>query len=125
MVYATIEDVQRAWRDVAEFEKARFGQILEDAGLWLDLQVEAGGGPVPSASVLRFLSCNLLRRAVGELDPTGADAQWATYTDQAAQYNAPAAVRSDFYLTRWERAMLGIGQGRAGFAAGAGDDDER
>lgn len=123
MAYATIEDVQRAWRDVAEFEQARFGQILEDAGLWLDAQVEAGHGAAPDTDVMRFLSCNLLRRAVGELDPTGADAQWATYTDQAAQYNTPAAVRSDFYLTRWERAMLGIGQGRAGFAAGAGDDE--
>ncbi len=123
MAYATIEDVQRAWRDVADFERPHFEQVLSDAALWLDAQVETGRGTAPDMDVLRFLSCNLLRRAVGELDPTGADAQWATYTDQAAQYSAPAAVRSDFYLTKWERAMLGVGQGRAGFAAGAGDDE--
>lgn len=122
MAYATIEDVEKAWRDVADFERPHFDQILSDAALWLDAQVTAGGGTAPDTDVLRFLSCNLLRRAVGELDPTGADEQWATLTDQAAQYSTPAAVRSDFYLTKWERAMLGIGQGRAGFAAGAGDE---
>lgn len=122
MAYATIEDVEKAWRDVADFEKPRFSQVLEDAALWLDAQVAAGGGPVPGAGVMRFLSCNLLRRSVGELDPTGADEQWATLTDQSAQYSTPAAARSDFYLTKWERAMLGICQGRAGFAAGAGDE---
>lgn len=122
MAYATIEDVEAAWRDVADFERPRFEQVLEDAALWLDAQLSAARAPAPPHDVMRFLSCNLLRRAVGELDPTGADAQWSTLTDQAAQYSTPAAVRSDFYLTKWERTMLGIGQGSVGFSAGAGDE---
>lgn len=119
MAYATIEDVERSWRDVADYERPRFEQMLEDAALWLDVQVAAAGAEQPSVEVLRFLSCNLLRRAVGELDATGADEQWFTQTEPYIQYQTPAVTRSDFYLTKWERSMLGVGCGRAGFSAGA------
>ncbi len=118
MAYATIADVEKAWRSVADYERPHFEQTLEDAALWLDAQVASAHVAAPSAEALRFLSCNLLRRSVGELDATGADAQWSTLTEPYAQYQTPAAVRSDFFLTKWEKSMLGIGVGRAGFAQG-------
>lgn len=119
MAYATIDDVERAWREVAPFERARFGQALDDAALWLDGQCEASGRDPKGvdARVMRMLSVNLVRRAVGELDPTAAESSWTTYTDQTAQYSVPAQGGSDFWLTRWERALLGVGRGRAGFSA--------
>ena len=119
MAYASIEDVERAWRDVAPFERARFEQALDDAQLWLDGQCEASGRDPKAVrtEVMRMLSVNLVRRAVGELDPTGAESSWTTYTDQSAQYSVPAQVGSDFWLTRWERSLLGVGRGRAGFSA--------
>ena len=119
MAYATIEDVERAWREVADFERTRFGQVLEDAALWLDGQCAASGrdpGEV-SPGIMRMLSVSLLRRSVRELDPTDTEAQWTTYTDQASQASVPATVSADFYLTRWERSLLGVGRGRAGFSA--------
>lgn len=123
MAYASIEDVERAWRDVADYERPRFEQMLDDAALWLDVQVSAAGAPQAPAEVLRFLSCNLLRRAVGELDATGANDQWSTQTEPYVQYQTPAVTRSDFYLTKWERSMLGVGCGRAGFSAGGEEQD--
>lgn len=119
MAYATIDDVESAWREVAPFERARFGQALDDAALWLDGQLEASGRDPRDVKpeVMRMLSVNLVRRAVGELDPTGAESSWTTYTDQTAQYSVPAQGGSDFWLTRWERSLLGVGRGRAGFGA--------
>ena len=119
MAYATIDDVESAWREVAPFARARFGQALDDAALWLDGQLEASGRDPKAVSpeVMRMLSVNLVRRAVGELYPNGAESSWTTYTDQTSQYSVPAQGGSDFWLTRWERSLLGVGRGRAGFGA--------
>lgn len=119
MAYATIDDIERAWRDVASFERERFAQTLEDAALWLDGQCEASGvDPAGIArEVMRMLSVNLVRRMVGELDPQTDGSQWTTYTDQTSQWSTPARVGGDFYLTKGERALLGLRCGRAGFSA--------
>ena len=104
MAYATIEDIERSWRSVADYEREHVEQMLDDAALWLDAQVERSGkDPEAFAAshpdVMRFLSCNLVRRACGELDPTGAEAQWSVLTEPTAQAFTPAVVRGDFYLT--------------------------
>ena len=78
-----------------------------------------GTAPASHPDVMRFLSCNLVRRACGELDPTGAEAQWSVLTEPTAQAFTPAVVRGDFYLTKWERGLIGAGCGRAGFSPGA------
>lgn len=119
MAYATIEDVERSWREVAAFERVRFEQALEDAALWLDGQCEASGADPADVNreVMRMLSVNLVRRMVGELEPATDGSQWTTYTDQTSQWSVPARVGGDFYLTKGERALLGVGRGRAGFSA--------
>lgn len=124
MGYATIEDIERSWRSVADYEREHVEQMLDDAALWLDAQVERSGkDPEAFAAshpdVMRFLSCNLVRRACGELHPTGAEAQWSVLTEPTAQAFTPAVVRGDFYLTKWERGLIGAGCGRAGFSPGA------
>ena len=123
MAYATIKDVEAAWRTVADYERPHFEQTLEDAALWLGAQLEGAGRDVGEfakdhADVLRFLSVNLVRRSVGELDPTRAEAQWSQLTEPYADNATAAVVRSDFYLTKWEKRMLGTEQGRAGFSGG-------
>ena len=123
MAYATIKDVEAAWRTVADYERPHFEQTLEDAALWLGAQLEGAGRDVSEfakdhADVLRFLSVNLVRRSVGELDPTRAEAQWSQLTEPYADNATAAVVRSDFYLTKWEKRMLGTEQGRAGFSGG-------
>lgn len=123
MAYADISDVGTAWRSVADYETSHFEQTLEDAALWLDSQLESSGkDPAAYAAthrdVLRFLSVNLVRRSVGELNPTRAEAQWSQLTEPYADNATAAVVRSDFYLTKWEKRMLGTEQGRAGFSGG-------
>ena len=123
MAYADISDVESSWRSVADYETAHFEQTLEDAALWLDSQLEGAGKDAGEfakdhADVLRFLSVNLVRRSVGELDPTRAEAQWSQLTEPYADNATAAVVRSDFYLTKWEKRMLGTEQGRAGFSGG-------
>ncbi len=123
MAYADISDVETAWRSVADYETAHFEQTLEDAALWLGSQLESSGkDPAAYAAthrdVLRFLSVNLVRRSVGELNPTRAETQWSQLTEPYADNATAAVVRSDFYLTKWEKRMLGTEQGRAGFSGG-------
>lgn len=119
MAYATVEDLEASWRDLADWERTRMERTIEDACTWLDAQIDkAGHAPADYAeSLLRLITCNLVRRAVGELDPTGSDAQWQTYTDQVEQASTAAVVRGDFYLTQWERNALGVRAGRAGFSS--------
>ena len=122
MAYASIDDLEAAWREIAEHEVPRVEQMLEDAAVWLDGQLAASGpvGEGANDDVLRLVSCNLVRRAMGELDPTRSDAQWQTLTEPDSQWSVPAVVRSDFYLTQWERRLLGVRAGGVGFAGGMG-----
>ena len=60
MAYATIEDIERSWRSVADYEREHVEQMLDDAALWLDAQVERSGkDPEAFAAshpdVMRFL----------------------------------------------------------------------
>ena len=121
MAYATVEDLESAWRSIAEHERPHVAQMLADAATWLDGQLAAAGAGAGACDpeALRLVSCNLVRRSMGELDPTQAQAQWQTLTEPDAQWSVPAVVRSDFYLTQWERRLLGVRVGRAGFSGGA------
>nr|DAT60485.1 MAG TPA: hypothetical protein [Caudoviricetes sp.] len=120
MAYATVADLESAWREVSAPERPRLEQMLEDASAWLDGQMAASGTHAGAAGpeALRLVSCNLVRRAMGELDPTQAEARWQTLTEPEAQWSVPAVVRSDFYLTQWERRLLGVRTGRACFSGG-------
>lgn len=120
MAHATVSDLEAAWREIAEHERPHVEQMLDDASVWLDGQMAACGSTGAAPDVLRLVTCNLVRRAMGELDPTRSDTQWQTLTEPESQWSVPAVVRSDFYLTQWERRLLGVRAGGVGFAGGMG-----
>lgn len=119
MAYATIEQLAASWRDFAPFEVSRVTQLLADASVFIDAQLDAAGRDASgvSADVLRIVCCRLVRRSMGELDPTNADDRWQETVSYDAVDVTPAVRESDFYLTKWECKMLGMRAGRAGFAA--------
>lgn len=115
--FATVEDLEAAWRKVDALERPHMVQLISDASTWLNAQLRRGGVDCETVdpALLRMLVCNLVRRSVGELEPVSDVARWRTVTDYSDQYSVPAKVGSDFYLTAWERESVGIGVGRAAF----------
>jgi phage gp36-like protein len=118
MAYATIEQLAASWRDFAPYEAGRVKQTLEDASVFLDEELAASGRDpsAVSSDLLRIVCCNLVRRSMGELDPTNADDRWQQTVEPDVVNVTPAVVHSDFYFTQWERLVLRIRAGRAGFA---------
>lgn len=118
MAYATIEELQRSWRTFADYEVEHVEQALEDVAVFLDAQLACSGRTSADVGkdVLRIVSCSVVRRSMGELDAADADSQWSELVEPAAVNVTPAVRHSDFYLTQWERRMLGVRSGGAGFA---------
>lgn len=118
MAYATIEQLSASWREFAAWEAVHVEQALEDVAVFLDAQLRAcGRAPEDAgADVLRVVSCSVVRRSMGELDSTDADSRWSELVEPTAVNVTPAVRHSDFYLTQWERRMLGVRCGRGGFA---------
>lgn len=118
--YASVEELSASWRGFSEREEPYVAAALEDASAFIDAQLAASGRSAGDVAdgVLSLVCRSLVRRSMGELDPTGAEAQWQTITDPTAQWSAPAVAHADFYLTQWERRMLGVRCGRAAFAGG-------
>lgn len=119
--YATVAELSASWREFSERELPYVKATLRDASDFLEAQLSASGRDPAGVSpgVLSLVCRSLVRRSMGELDPTGAEAQWQTITDPTAQWSAPAVTHSDFYLTQWERRMLGTRVGRVAFSGGA------
>lgn len=120
MAYATVGELSAAWRGFSEREEPYVSAALDDASSFIDAQLAASGRDAADVSpdVLSLVCRSLVRRSMGELDPTGAEAQWQTITDPTAQWSAPAVAHADFYLTQWERRMLGVRCGRVAFSGG-------
>mgnify|MGYP006982597296 CR=1 FL=1 len=119
--YATVAELSASWREFSERELPYVEATLRDASDFLDAQLAASGRSSDEVApeVLSLVCRSLVRRSMGELDPTGAEAQWQTITDPTAQWSAPAVTHQDLYLTQWERRMLGVRCGRAGFSGAA------
>ena len=120
MAYASVEELSASWREFSERERPYVASALDDASAFIDAQLAVSGRAAADVDdgVLSLVCRSLVRRSMGELDPTGAEAQWQTITDPTAQWSAPAVVHADFYLTQWERRMLGVRCGCVAFSGG-------
>lgn len=115
MAFATVEDLEARWRDLSEDEQAQAEVLLEDAALYLQALVEVDAEDETQAGVLKAVSCNMVRRAMtsgasGAYGITGATATMGPFS-QHIDYSNPTG---DLYVTRAERALLGIGRATIG-----------
>lgn len=107
MAYATIEELEARWRPLDDSEKAVAATLLDDAAVYLDKLA-----PGAAADALKIVSCNMIKRAMAT---TGNDlfgvSQGTISADiysQTFTYSNPAG---DMYLTKQDKALLGIGNG--------------
>lgn len=109
--FATVADLEARWRGLSNQEQARAEVLLLDATdlirtttrRWAELP----------ASTLKRVTCQVVRRAMGN-DSEGGDVSSMTTTagpySQQFSYSNP---QGDLYLTKAERKSLGVGVGRA------------
>jgi hypothetical protein len=112
--FATVEDLQGRWRDLTPSEQAKAVQLLSDASLWLSTVAAAAAADTSKAGLLRIVSCDMVIR---KMSPPPEMVGLAAYQQSAGPYQVSQSLANpagDFYLTRQEERLLGIGGTRIG-----------
>lgn len=111
MAYADVSDIEARWRALDADEAERAAVLLEDASAMLAARVDVDASDQAQAAALKMVACNMVIRVMGAGGAGGAyGATSASMTggpySQTWTYEAPVG---DMYVTKSERAMLGIG----------------
>lgn len=111
--FATLEDYEARYGKPED--AARAETLLADASAFIASQpgFAVRGGDDLQAAALTAVTCALVNRKM----LAGAYAGFSNVSQGAGGYTASAAVYNpsgDFYLTKQERRMLGLGGGRIG-----------
>lgn len=110
MAYATVEDLEKRWRELDKHDRVRAEALLDDAGAKIDSEW-ARFSIVPDDVLKRAalaVSCSMVGRAMSAPN----DIWGATQTSQTAGvYTVSSSSSSGFgnlYFTKEERLQLGI-----------------
>ncbi len=110
MSYADVSELEARWRPLTQEEQERASVLLCDASAMLDALV--GDREVPT-HILCMVACGMVQRAMSaNADAFGLTQQTMTAGpySQSWSYSNPSG---DFYLTKAERQMLGLGRQKA------------
>ena len=115
MAFATIADLEARWRDLSDAEEARASVLLDDAAAYLQSLVEVDPDDEVQAANLKMVSCNMVKRAMSSaasdaFGVTNATATMGPFSQQVAYANPSG----DMYVSKSERAILGIGTATIG-----------
>lgn len=109
MAYADVSDIEARWRTLTDEETARAATLLEDASTMLSSLVTVDDGDQQQAAALCMVSCNMVIRVMSAgtaatFGATGGSMTGGPYS-QSWTYEAPTG---DMYLTKSEKALLGV-----------------
>ena len=115
MAFATVADLEARWRDLSDAEEARASVLLDDAAAYLQALVEVDPDNEVQAANLKMVSCNMVKRAMSSaasdaFGVTNATATMGPFSQQVAYANPSG----DMYVSKSERAILGIGTATIG-----------
>lgn len=115
MAFATVADLEARWRDLSDAEEARASVLLDDAAAYLQSLVEVDPDDEVQAANLKMVSCNMVKRAMSSaasdaFGVTNAIATMGPFSQQVAYANPSG----DMYVSKSERAILGIGTATIG-----------
>ena len=106
--FATVSDLEARWRGLSEAEQARAAVLLADASALIRDTVPEWGQV--SEQTLRAICCAVVRRAMSvDVDlPDGVSSfnETAGPFSQQMSFSNPTG---DLYLTRAEKARMGVG----------------
>ena len=106
--FATVSDLEARWRGLSEAEQARATVLLADASALIRDTVPKWGQV--SDQTLRAICCAVVRRAMSvDVDlPDGV----SSFNETAGQFSHQMSFANptgDLYLTRAEKARMGVG----------------
>lgn len=109
MAYADVTDIEQRWRALDADEQARAAVLLEDASAMLASMVTVDDSDQRQAQALKMVCVNMVVRVMSAgtsaaFGATNASMTGGPYT-QSWTYEAPMG---DMYLTKAEKAMLGV-----------------
>lgn len=115
MAFATVSDLEARWRDLSDAEEAQASVLLDDAAAYLQALVEVDTDDEVQAANLKMVSCNMVKRAMSSsasdaFGVTNATATMGPFSQQVAYANPSG----DMYVSKSERAILGIGTATIG-----------
>lgn len=115
MAFATVADLEARWRSLTEAEEAQASVLLDDAAAYLQALVEVDPDDEIQAANLKMVSCNMVKRAMSSsasdaFGVTNATATMGPFSQQVAYANPSG----DMYVSKSERAILGIGTATIG-----------
>ena len=109
MAYADVSDIEARWRALSTDEQARAAVLLDDASVQLSRLVTVDDSDQQQLAALKMVSCNMVIRVMSAgtsamFGATNASMTGGPYS-QSWTYEAPTG---DMYLTKAERALLGV-----------------
>ena len=115
MAFATVADLEARWRDLSDAEEAQASVLLDDAAAYLQALVEVDPDNEVQAANLKMVSCNMVKRAMSSsasdaFGVTNATATMGPFSQKVAYANPSG----DMYVSKSERAILGIGTATIG-----------
>lgn len=110
MAYATIGELESRWRPLSEDEAARASVLLDDAAVYLSaLMGNRNGDGCCRSEALGIVSCSMVQRVMSaDTDVFGVSqtSMTAGPYSQSFSFSNPSG---DFYLTGFEKQLLGLG----------------
>lgn len=109
MAYATIDDLEARYGEVAYELRDRAQALLDDAATMLNAWVEVDISDQQQRERLKIVSCAMVNRALQAAASDVYGVSNASYTmgpfTQSATFSNPSG---DLYLTKGEKSLLGI-----------------
>lgn len=110
MAFATVAQLESRWRDLTTDEEAQAEVLLEDASAMLAALVDVDEADEGQAALLCVVCCNMVHRVMAQSESDAYGVSQATMTagpyTQNVSYSNPSG---DFFLTGFEKRLLGVG----------------
>ena len=114
MAFATVADLEARWRPLTTEEESRASVLLDDAAVYLSALVTVDPTDEEQAAVLKTVSCSMVQRVMSAAVDTYGLSQTSMTAGSYTQSMTFANPSGDFYLTGFEKVMLGISGSRIG-----------
>lgn len=117
--FATVSDLEKRWRVLADDEKSRAESLIEDASVMIASAMRSSGIQYDDADELLIASlnsvtCAVVRRAMATPVDIPALTQYSQSAIGISESMSYANPSGDLYLTKQEKKLLGISGGVVG-----------
>lgn len=110
MAYATIEDIEKGYKDLDADERVRAEELLDRAAVIIDSLAAKG----VSDDAKKLVSCSMVTRAIASLSgsdgiPIGVSQGTQTGLGYTSSYTFGAGSSGELYLTKMDKRLLHCG----------------